>query len=106
MANIDGVIFPKDTVVSCGDHTAKYILFDDHLAQVDELRADNKKLKHQAEMARLSYYWSWVFYSLVWDIFAWGGMTYLIYWHGASAWWYMLIAFLTFGTDNPWKVAT
>ena len=49
-------------------------------------------------------YWSFVFYTLVWDIFFWSGFSFLIYWHGASKWWYLLALLMTLNTTtNPWK---
>ena len=50
-------------------------------------------------------YWSFVFYTLVWDIFVWSGFSFLIYWHGASKWWYILAFIMSFtdASNNPWR---
>jgi len=51
-------------------------------------------------------YWAWVVYTLVWDMFVWGGFTYLIYWHGASMLWYLAAAVMTMQGNAPWRDET
>lgn len=45
----------------------------------------------------------WLVISLIWDIIVLGTCTYLVFFHGASGWWYVF-AFILCGSSSLFKV--
>lgn len=48
-------------------------------------------------MAHLTYF----FYIVLWEAFTLGGCSYLVFWRGESAWWFLLAVFLAGCAYSP-----
>ena len=48
---------------------------------------------------------SYLIYILVWEVLILGGCTYLVFWKGASPWWFVLAVLLSCASYGPEKWA-